>query len=275
MVKAITSWATGAVLFVSAATPTVAQSISQQVCAATQRYLAQRGTTIGEEALLASVALSNGSPWFQLSQSNSNDVTRGGNIYLAYFFNRPDSGPAGAVSIKISVFQEPNTNKATRIELYRPAIERGANRCEPRGRPAVENRRVWINEYIDYHSRTGSSSDLEDFHFSYPHDTNSCPRTDRPQEVAQTFQFPDVKPTTGTTLTARLIGPLIGQAYAVQHEFSTLRSELHYYRRANGMASCVGFRVPLNGVSRRASIRVHDLSSNWFSTRGAWLIHRQ
>src|SRR5262249_54897173 len=154
-------------------------------------------------------------------------------------------------------FQEPNANKATSVELYRPAIERGTNRCEPRGKPAVENRRVEINQYIEYHDRTGSNDDLEDFHFRYPYNSSGCARTDRPREVAVTFQFPKVEPTTG----GPGIAAFISSAYAAHHEFSTLRSELHYYNRSNGTISCVGFRLPLGGVSRRASILLHDLSS--------------
>src|SRR5262249_18717609 len=113
----------------------------------------------------------------------------GNNIYLAYFFNQAGFERSGAVSIKVSVM-ESSYNKATSVELYRPAIGRNTNRCEPTGRRAVENTRVPIKEYVDYHWRVGSSNDLEDFHFSNPYGTNDCARTDSPQEVAASFQFP-------------------------------------------------------------------------------------
>ncbi len=251
-----TSWAVMVALFVSSVTPTIAQPNSQQVCAAAQQYLAQSGIAIGEEGLFASGAISPGSTWVQVSQfiPPSLAVTRGGNIYLAYFFNRMGSEPTGAVSVKVSVYQTENTEKANRVELYRSAIERGTNRCESGGRLAFDDKRgVSVKEYVDYHWRQGSNDVLETrFHFRYPfrdqYGTNRCARTDQPAEVAATYQFPGT-PSPPNNLFARI---LVGQAYAFPESFSRLRSELHYYNRGNGTISCVGFTVPLNGVSRQA-----------------------
>jgi hypothetical protein len=255
-----------------------AQPISRAICEAVQADMAKRGGSNGasQDSLVISRSLAPDSQWTPLSQVGPNSIGADvGTVYLAYVFNTHSFEPAGAVSVKMSVFKEATTDKTKSIELYRPAIAKGTNRCESRARRAVENLRVPINEYIDYHSRRGNSSTIEDFHISYPSGAIDCSRTDRPDEVAGTFQFPDVNPTTGDTLVARVIGSYIGQAVALNHDFSSLRSELHYYNRVNTQPSCVGFQIPLVGISKRASIRIHDLSSNWFSDRGTWLINRQ
>jgi hypothetical protein len=256
-----------------------AQPLSYRICMAAQEYLARTRTPLGEDMLLWSDSLSKYDVWGQLVRDSTNSVGRDVHtVYLAYLFRGEGFRfePAGAVSIKMSVIQAPGTTKTPVIELYRPAIDRGTNRCERRGRPVFENQQIRINEYIDYHDRRGSSSTLENFHFRYPFGVNGCAATDQP-EVIQTFQFPDVSPTSGDTLISRLFGS--GQAYALNHTFSKLRSELHYYQNATAPTPiCVGFSIPLNAVSKNASILIHDIFANsgsWYSARGMWLIKRQ
>ena len=218
--------------------PSASQS-TQQICSEARQYLTENRIPAPEETLYVKKS---SNLWVPLSQLGPNPVTRGGNIAVAYFFNRPYSAPAGAMSVKISVFHEPKvTTKAETIELYRPRIERGANRCEPRGKRAIENARLEINEYIDFHARTGSNTDIEDFHFRYPYGSDACARTERAGEVAGTFQFRDVKPTTGGSFIARNFGTLVGVAHALNHEFSNLRSELHYYNRRTAHSRASGF----------------------------------
>jgi hypothetical protein len=280
MTKVTTRTAT-ALVFLTLAAPAAGQSASNKICAAATSYLAASRTPIGEEALFASGTLSPGGAWTPLLQGDTAVGTPASSVYLAYFFHAPyvynarNTEAVGAVSIKISVLSGENTPKTGSVELYRSAIARGTNRCEPRGRTEIDDRRARINEYIDYHAKKGSSSNLESFHFQYPYAATECARTDRPDEVAATFQFPGVNRTTGDTLIARVLGEYVGQAYALNHEFSLLRSELHYYHRADSTPACVGFLVPLSGSERKASILIHDLSSNSFSSRGSWLIHRQ
>ncbi len=266
----------GALPFASSAW---SQTQSRSICSAALTYLATANRTPRDEGLFVSGSLSARSAWVPLTQAGSGLAVASRTAYLAYFFSAPFVGPsssqaAGAMSIKVSVLRRDEAPKARSIEAYRSEIPRGSNRCEPRGRREITNRRVPINEYIDFHERRGSSSDLEDFHFRYPYGTDQCANTNRPAEVAATFQFPNVRHTTGDTVVARVFGQYFGQAYAVNHDFSQLRTELHYYRAAGSTPACVGFHVPFNGSGNRASILIHDLSSNWFSHRGSWLIHR-
>jgi hypothetical protein len=276
----LTSRTAALLFFLILAAPAAGESASNKICAAATSYLVAKKIPIGAETLLASATIDGA--WIPLPHSDTAVGAPPSAVYLAYFFYAPyvynarSTEAVGAVSIKISVLRGENTPKTTSIALYRSAIARGTNRCEPYGRTEIDERRVRINEYIDHHAKRGNSSNLESFHFRYPYATSECARTDRPDEVAATFQFPGVNRTSGDTLIARSLGEYFGQAYALNHEFSLLRSELHYYHRADTMTpACVGFLVPLSGSEKNASILIHDLSSNFFSDRGSWLIHRQ
>lgn len=262
-----------------------AQPLSQSICAAAVNYFGAAGVPANTELLLMSEALASSSRWTPLSVGRDAPFSQGTRaVYLAYFFSAPyvtvyganDSQNTGAISIKVAVATDPSNRGTSTIDLHRPAISRGTNRCERRGLPAIENRHVGINEYIDYHNRNGNSSNIEDFHFQYPYGTAECAYTDRPQEVAATFQFNGVKPIGSNTAVARLFGGYFGTAIAAETSgFSNLRSELHFYSRAGGAPGCIGFLAPVNTVGTAAIIQINDLSWNWYSERGSWSIHRQ
>jgi hypothetical protein len=274
--KHLTSCALITSLILASTGTIFAQPGSEVICSAAQNFLARTHTDIQFDSLLASESLTAATQWNAQQQATPGAVSRNGHaVYFAYLFNKRDPDAAGAVSIKVSVVATAPQDRTPSIELYRPAIAKGSNRCEPRGRTAIEGRHVRINEYIDYHSRRGSTSNIEDFHFRYPVGGTNCGRTDEPNAAAESFQFPDVNPTTGDTVASRIFGSYIGQSYALNHQYSFLKSELHYYHVGNASLACVGFEVPLAGLSNKASILIHDISSNWFSPRGSWLIQRQ
>jgi hypothetical protein len=272
------------VLFLTILTcPATAQPLSQQICANAQSFFG-RNVPSGTEILLASTYNSAAAKWAPLDFKSSPLDRTIQVIYLAYFFSAPYTAfsasgqeATGAVSIKIAVVKDEQAAKTSTVELYRPAIPPGSNRCERGGRRAIEDRHVGINEYIDYHARSGSSSDVEDFHFQYPYGGTQCARTDRPQTVSDSFQFEDVKPISNDTVAALLFGRFFGVAYALNaNDFSKLRTELHYYNRTNAtVPTCVGFQIPLAHFGKTATVVINDLSSNWLSPRGSWLITRQ
>jgi hypothetical protein len=187
--------------------------------------------------------------------------------YLAYFLNRPNA-PAGAISARISLEVATAVEKTNYVDVYRRAIDRGSDRCEPRGRATVD-RRVRVNEYIDYHDPNAGtlSSTLEDFHFKYPLDETNCARTNDSSNI-KSFELEDVTRTQGDTLVARNLS-FTGTAFAINHHFSTLRSELHY--RANGSMTCVGLFVPL-GRSPQASVVINEQGFGNFPASKTWLI---
>lgn len=166
-------------------------------------------------------------------------------VYLAYLVNRPYSPAGGAISIKISRAEVEGRNDRTNyVDLYRSAIERGNNSCEPRGRRQTD-RQVRVNEYIDYHNGGGISSKLEDFHFRYPKEDGDCQRTDNTASI-RGFQFENVDRTKDDTILARNFS-FVGTAYAVGHKFSMLKSELHYRSKVASQAgTCVGMYVPID-----------------------------
>jgi len=261
-----------------------AQPPSLQICSAAQNYFGSGNVPNGEIILMAE-ALSASAKWTPLTQLGDTPFSHTTHVvYLAYFFSAPyvtypgaeGSDPAGAISIKVSVATAQRSARTTAVELYRPGIPRGANRCESHGLPAINNRSVDVNEYIDYHDRRGNSSNIEDFHLRYPYGRTKCAYTDRPQAVAGTFQFEGVEHLPSSTIATRLFGS--GDAYANNSgkPFSRLRSELHYYNRSGATTpTCIGFEVPVNSLGTGATIRIHDLSSNSYLERGPWLIHRQ
>jgi hypothetical protein len=274
--------ASGALIFSSLVSS--AQPPSLEICTAAQNSL-RPGDIPNGEVLLMTEALSSHPKWRVLAPNNDTPFGQTTHlIYLAYFFSAPyvqfygaeGSESAGAISIKVSVMTAQSAARTASIELYRPAIERGANRCESRGLPAINNRSVGINEYMDYHGRRGNSSNIEDFHFRYPYGRTRCAYTDRPQAVADTFRFEGVERVASNTIATRLFGRFLGEAYATNGQsFSRLRTELHYYARSGTTPACVGFEIPVNSLGSGATIKIHDLSSNWYSERGSWLIHRQ
>jgi hypothetical protein len=280
-------WVPGSViaLLLISAPPTNAQPTTNAICAAARSYFSSGDAPAGTELLLMSESLVKNAQWTALPPwaSDTPFSRSAGAVYFAYFFSAPyvpyfgdTSEQAGAISIKISVATDVTSDRTSTIVLYRPPIQAGTNRCERRGRPAINGRHVGINEYIDYHNRTGNSSNIEDFHFRYPYGTTNCANTDRPEDVARTFQFDGLKPAPSDTIVARLFGNYIGSSYAMNaNAFSHLQSELHYYNRTGVSSACVGFEVPVNRFGKSATIKIHDISSNWFSGRGSWSVHRQ
>jgi hypothetical protein len=231
-----------------------AQPSSQAICSMAASYFGAGGVPASTELLLMSESLSERAQWTPLAANSDTPFSKPTHtVYLAYFFsgpyvvffNGPGSARAGVLSVKASVSTAVGNPRTSSVELHRPAIPPGADRCEPRGLPRIEERHVSINEYIDYHKRTGNSSGIEDFHFQYPFGISECAHTDRPQDVAATFQFENVKPTPSTTVVARLFGT--GSALAAdENTFSHLRSELHYYSSNGTTPMCVGFQVAVN-----------------------------
>jgi hypothetical protein len=256
----------------------VAQPVSERICNAASLFAARNGIRPTDRMMLWNSTL-NGSAWrpapipaLGVSELRApKDIDR---VYLAYFVVRTGAS-SGAVSAKISLSGSSNAKPTNQIELYRSAIDGRENRCERRGRRVFENRYVRVNEYMDYHdlTRGGLNSTLEDFHFSYPVDPTLCLQTNAPQ-ARETYQFDDVKRTSGDTFIARNFS-ITGTAYAVNHPFSKLRSELHYRSRADEPVACVGFDIPLNGSSQ-ASVVTHDhgFGSFGYPVRRAWLIRR-
>ena len=177
---------------------------------------------------------------------------------------------SGAVSARVSVLGD-RKSATNYVDLYRSEIARGTNRCEPRGRPALLERRVRVNEYIDYHDPNvgGLSSTLEDFHFGYPVDPNRCVQTNDPSTV-RAFQFNDVTRTQNDTFIARTF-PIAGSAFAVTHDFSIFRSELHYRASVDTAGTCVGFVVPLAGY-QQANFVINEIGFGALPSPKWWLI---
>lgn len=223
-----------------------AQTTSEEICSKAMANVAQTRTTLPERTILAAANLSGtwtasrANPFGPAPLGVATDVDR---LFVAYLRAAPSERP-GAVSIRIALKAGANDRPTNLVELTRTAIPRGINRCEIRGRPAMR-RTVRVNQYIDYHNRGGANSSLEDFHFHYPVNTTGCERTDN-TFARQTFAFEDVTPTRGDTLFARWF-PTVATAYAVTHQYSRLRSEMHYRSSLKPGAICVGFEIFLKG----------------------------
>jgi hypothetical protein len=262
-------WVSGIICGVSfAGLPVTAWSAGDNsICAAASAFLTRNQMPIQDGILMIASASSPSANWSAAPAgfpvTLSNQVTA---AYLAYFLNRPNA-PAGAVAARISLRVASEAEKTNYVDVYRRAIDRGSNRCEPRGRAMVD-RRVRVNEYMDYHDQNAGalSSTLEDFHFKYPQDVG-CARTNDLSNI-RSFQFEDVTRTQGDTFIARAF-PITGTAFAITHQFSTLRSELHY--RANGDVTCVGLFVPL-GRSPQASVVISEQGFGAFPASKSWLI---
>jgi hypothetical protein len=239
------------------------------ICAAASAFLAKSQMPVQDGmVLIASVNPPNVNWFADAIGSRFTLPTQFPAAYLAYFINRPNA-PAGAIAARISLQVLSPADKTNYVNVYRRAIDRGSNRCEPRGRAAID-RTVRVNEYIDYHDpNVGTlSSTLEDFHFKYPQDAG-CARTNDPSNV-RSFQFEDVTRTQGDTFVARMF-PITGTAFAINHNFSMLRSELHY--RADGGVACIGLLVPL-GRSPQASVVLSEQGFGSFPVSKTWLISR-
>lgn len=264
-----------AVAFVCTASTTLAaQPLTQQICASATAYLARQHTEIQDSMLLIAGDLS-GTAWSPapplfFGQSQMPMQPTYDKAYLAYFVKRSIPS-AGAISAKISL-RSLAGDKTNGVNVYRPAIARGENRCERRGR-AVVDRTIRVNEYIDYHSPVvgGVSSTLEDFHFSYPGENDRCAQTNDQANIS-TFQFDNVERTQGDTFIARTF-PIVGTAYAIGHNFALLRSELHYRAQVGEAGTCVGFFVPLSNA-QQVSLVIHEHGFGFPPIRKAWLISR-
>ena len=252
----------------AAALPARAQTMSDRICAAAQAHLA-RSNQLVAPTFLAAASL-NSRTWQAISAPVTGaSVGAADNVrvlYVAYI--RPRSfEEAGAVAVRIAVPAGEHGKPTNEVEVYRPAIARGTNRCEPVGRYEIDTT-VRLNQYIDYHGESGgrANSTLEDFHFSYPVYPRSCVKTDR-GALRRTFAFgSDVTRTQGDTLAQRYLR-FVGPAYGVTHKFARLRSELHYRPAAQLNATCIGFTVPLNRNPATVTIGDYGFGSIWWFDR--------
>ena len=246
-----------------------ARPLGEAVCNAAVAYLQRERSPIQDGMVLIA---GRGSANWSVSQIESRTTVPAqfSEAYVAYFLLRafPETG---AVSAKISIEIAQPSDKTNYVDVYRPAIERGTNSCEPRGRATID-RRVRVNQYIDFHDPNIGmlNSTLEDFHFKYPQDSR-CARTNDPSTI-RVFQFEGVQKTQGDTFIARTFS-ITGTAFAVGHSFSTIRSELHYRPDVGTAGTCVGFSVPLGG-SRQASIVINEHGFGGFPSNKRWLIGR-
>jgi hypothetical protein len=256
-----------------------AQPTSETICAAAAAYLRQTGTPPQDGMLLATNRITSGSSWKRepdliLGKSEIKVSENIDKVYISYFLSR-DTPTAGALSARIALLITDARDRTNYIDVFRPAIARGYNRCEPRGRVELE-RRVRVNEYIDYHdpAARGVSSTLEDFHFSYPvgaDGTGSCKRTDD-AKTSKSFLFENVSKTKNESLISRLFS-ITGTAYAINHDFSILRSELHYRQGAASLATCFGFLVPVgNAQKAQFVINLHGFDDE--AVPKTWIITR-
>jgi len=250
--------------------PATARSLGDTICSAAASFLARERIPIQDGMVLIA---GRGSPTWSISaiESRTTLPPQFSEAYLAYFMSR--SYPAtGAVSAKISLAIANPADKTNYVDVYRPAIEPGTNSCERRGRATID-RRVRVNQYIDYHDpNIGTlNSTLEDFHFRYPRDDNRCARTNDPSAV-RAFQFEGVDRTQGDTFVARTFS-ITGTAFAIGNSFSTIRSELHYRPNVDTAGTCVGFSVPLGG-SPQASVVINEHGFGGFPSGKRWLIAR-
>jgi hypothetical protein len=231
------------------------------ICIAASAFLAQNRIPIQDGMLLISGTNSPNANWSASTMGPQLTLpTQFTAAYLAYFLNRPNA-PAGAIAARISLQVLSEAEKTNYVDVYRRAIDRGSNRCEPRGRATVD-RRVRVNEYIDYHDPNAGA-------LSSTLDNSGCARTNDLSNI-RSFQFEDVTRTQGDTFIARTF-PITGTAFAITHHFSTLRSELHY--RADGGVTCIGLFVPL-GRSPQASVVISEQGFGTFPASNSWLIGR-
>jgi hypothetical protein len=238
------------------------------ICIAATAYLAQSQIPPQDGMLVVATTNSPTAPWTAATLGFPITLpSQATAAYLAYFLSRPYA-PAGAIAARIALQVADSSEKTNYVNVYRRAINRGSNRCEPRGRATVD-RLARVNEYIDYHDpNVGAlSSTLEDFHFKYPQEETACARTNDQANI-RSFQFEDVTRTEGDTFIARTF-PITGTAFAITHRFATLRSELHY--RVDGTTTCVGLFVPL-ARSPQASVVINEQGFGTFPVRKSWLI---
>jgi hypothetical protein len=244
------------------------QSLSDRICTAVQAHLS-RATGLEGPMFLATTRL-NGATWQQVSARFSSaafGVAQNVDyLYVAYVRPRTFE-QAGAISLRIAVPAGERGHRTNRVEIYRPAIAAGTNRCEPRGRYRIDTT-VRLNQYIDYHDPAGgrANSALEDFHLSYPVQSRGCTRTDRGL-LRSTFAFgSDVTRTQGDTVAGRYLR-FVSPAYGVTHAYARLRSELHYRPAAQLNVACIGFTIPLDKNPAAVTVRDHGFGSIWTPDR--------
>jgi hypothetical protein len=242
--------------------------MSDRICTAVRAHLARTPALVAP-TFLAAASLQGGS-WQAVSAPVTGaSVGAASNVsvlYVAYVRPKPFE-EAGAVSVRIVVPAGEHGKPTNEVEVYRPAIPRGTNRCESAGRYAIDTS-VRLNQYIDYHAEGGArlNSTLEDFHFSYPVYPTTCVKTDR-GSLRRTFAFgSEVTRTQGDTVAQRYLR-FIPSAYGVTHKFSRLRSELHYRPAAQLNIACIGFTVPLNRNPATVTVGDYGFGSIWWADR--------
>ena len=256
-----------------AAGAVAARPLGNQICSAATAYLVKNQMPIQDGMLLVSDRGLSNATWSPAAvESRVVLPAQSSEAYVAYFMSRPFS-VTGAVSAKVSLeIVKAQNNKTNYVDVYRPAIDPGTNSCDRRGRASIE-RRVRVNEYMDYHDPNVGmlSSTLEDFHFKYPRDDGRCARTNDPSTI-NAFQFEGVRRTQGDTFIARTFS-IVGTAFAIDHNFSMLRSELHYRANVDSAGTCVGFMVPLGGAPQ-ASFVINEHGFGAFPSSKRWFIGR-
>jgi hypothetical protein len=263
------------ILLLPAGPAAAQQTLSDKICAAARAHLRNLPAQPLFATFLASANFRKGD-WTQVSpgQLAAKNVANGNHasaLYMAYI--RPTHfDAAGALSVRIAIPAEGKVQPTNEVEIYRPAIAPGLNRCEPRGRKTID-RSVRVNQYIDYHARGAANSSLEDFHFAYPVQTRTCFRTDRTQRSRDSHLFEDVRPTQGDSFFGRNFR-FITPAYAIGHTYASLRSELHYRPSAQLGVSCVGFKVALTDAPAKVRVHEHGFYTQWLLGRGSLDVQR-
>ena len=164
---------------------------TQQICSEARQYLTETRIPAPEETLYVKKSSHLRCP---LSSWDQHPCHSRRQYCCGLFFQSPIFGARrGDVRQDLIFSRAQVTTKAETIELTGRNRARG-ERCEPRGKRAIKTR-VEINEYIDFHARQEAIPILKII--SATRTARSCARTERAGEVAGTFQFRDVKPTTG------------------------------------------------------------------------------
>ncbi|MBV8839282.1 MAG: hypothetical protein JO000_22330 [Alphaproteobacteria bacterium] len=210
--------------------------------------------------------------WRLLVQSGTPEGNRFGHDEIggfAYIVVR-HAAQAGAISVRVSNRTDEVTKRTNLVYLARPSFK---NSCEG-SRSALDHVPVRVNEYIDYHESSGSQYTLASrFHFAYRRDANApCERTDSARTI-NSFKFEDVRRTDGDSWVGRTISPKvpqaiaqtigIGTAYAINHNYSYLKSELHHYETPVKQSACISFGVPADYNSTQTIVTVTDLESQF------------
>ncbi len=272
--RALVSGALAVALLLPAGQAAARATLSERICAEARKHLQTLPPQAAFSAFLATTDYRQGR-WTRVSSqkfsaSTIPDSADSQWLYVAYL-RQSWTGDAGALSVRIAAPAENGRPRTNQVELLRPAIRRGVNRCEPRGRRTID-RTVRVNQYIDYHRRDAMNSSLEDFHFAYPTTDRSCTRTDR-KEAKESYLFENVERSAGDSFIARNFR-FIGPAYGVTHNYGSLRSELHYRAPDRPGLVCAGFRVDLTTIPTEIAVQEHGLYWQWIPHRTNLTVQR-